>query len=208
MSPTVDALLPLSFLEAVRAVDRPDDDAEAEFVAELRNKRLGLSDTVYAQIRRYSEARRRRERQAAAEVAGLARLIGPPPRRRGGVPAAGRYSGERAYATLPDDAARGGGASGVLRRGRSRCGSCAAGPALLRRHGAARTGARWCSRCRPRHRRRAPGAAVAYYEAGFAELLGRLTGGDRGRAHRRARAPRADAPRRGPACIWRAEWHS
>ena len=49
MSPTVDSLLPLSFLEAVRNVDTPDDDPDTELVAELRNKRLGLSDTVYAQ---------------------------------------------------------------------------------------------------------------------------------------------------------------
>jgi len=38
---TVDALLPLSFLEAVRGLDSPDDDMEAELVPELRNKRLG-----------------------------------------------------------------------------------------------------------------------------------------------------------------------
>ena len=55
MSPTVDARLPLSFLEAVRDIDSPDGDAEAEFVQELRNKRLGLSETVYQQIRRYVE---------------------------------------------------------------------------------------------------------------------------------------------------------
>jgi hypothetical protein len=56
MSPTVDALLPLSFLEAVRHVDSPEEDFEAELVSDLRNKRLGLSDTVYNQIRRFNEA--------------------------------------------------------------------------------------------------------------------------------------------------------
>ena len=46
MAEMVDPLLPLSLLEAVRTVDLPEGDLEAEFVAELRNKRLGLSDTA------------------------------------------------------------------------------------------------------------------------------------------------------------------
>ncbi|MGZ8456930.1 MAG: hypothetical protein ACXWZ4_10060, partial [Gemmatirosa sp.] len=75
MAAPVDALLPLSLLEGVRAVDRPIDDPETEFVAELRNKRLGLSETVLAQIRRYTEAVRRGQRAAPADVAALARLI-------------------------------------------------------------------------------------------------------------------------------------
>ena len=52
MLTNVDALLPLSLLEAVRDVDTPSDQLETEFVDELRNKRFGLSDTVYAQIKR------------------------------------------------------------------------------------------------------------------------------------------------------------
>lgn len=81
MSATVDALLPLSLLEAVRSMDTPagDDDAEAEYVDELRSKRLGLSDTVYAQIRRYTDAAKRNERLSIAEAAGIARLIGRRP---------------------------------------------------------------------------------------------------------------------------------
>jgi predicted hydrocarbon binding protein len=75
-SATVDALLPLSLLEAVRSVDAPQDDQEAELVPELRNKRLGLSETVYAQIRRYSAAARKKERTPQDEAVALARLIG------------------------------------------------------------------------------------------------------------------------------------
>jgi predicted hydrocarbon binding protein len=75
-SATVDALLPLSLLEAVRSVDAPQDDQEAELVPELRNKRLGLSETVYAQIRRYSAAARKKERTPHDEAVALARLIG------------------------------------------------------------------------------------------------------------------------------------
>jgi hypothetical protein len=73
---TVDALLPLSFLEAVRGLDSPDDDMEAELVPELRNKRLGLSDTIYAQIQRYTAAARRSQRTPQQEADALARLIG------------------------------------------------------------------------------------------------------------------------------------
>jgi hypothetical protein len=76
MSTTVDARLPLSLLEAVRVVDTPEGHVEAEYIEELRTKRLGLSDTVYAQIKRYSEAVRRNERTVRDEAAALARLIG------------------------------------------------------------------------------------------------------------------------------------
>jgi predicted hydrocarbon binding protein len=76
MPATVDALLPLSLLEAVRSVDAPQDDQEAELVPELRNKRLGLSETVYAQIRRYSAAAKKKERTPQDEAVALARLIG------------------------------------------------------------------------------------------------------------------------------------
>ncbi len=76
MPATVDALLPLSLLEAVRSVDAPQDDQEAELVPELRNKRLGLSETVYAQIRRYSVAAKKKERTSHDEAVALARLIG------------------------------------------------------------------------------------------------------------------------------------
>jgi predicted hydrocarbon binding protein len=76
MPASVDALLPLSLLEAVRSVDAPQDDLEAELVPELRNKRLGLSETVYAQIRRYSAAAKKKERTPHDEAVALARLIG------------------------------------------------------------------------------------------------------------------------------------
>jgi predicted hydrocarbon binding protein len=101
MTTTVDALLPLSLLEAVRDVDRPVGDPDAEFVAELRNKRLGLSDTVHAQIRRYSEAVRRSQRQGFAEVEGLARLIGRRPDAEAIFRGAGKFLARQAYLTVP-----------------------------------------------------------------------------------------------------------
>ncbi len=74
MPDTVHVLLPLSLLEAIRSVDTPEGD-DVEYVQELRNKRLGLSDTVHAQIRRYGDALRRSQPIAVLEATSLATLI-------------------------------------------------------------------------------------------------------------------------------------
>lgn len=80
MADAVDPLVPLMLLEAVRVVDTPDeDDSEIEFVEELRTKRLGLSETVRAQIRRYEEAVRRGSGVSVDEATGIARLVGRRP---------------------------------------------------------------------------------------------------------------------------------
>jgi len=63
----------------VRRLDAPDPEFEAEYVGELRSKRLGLSDTVYAQIRRYSDAAARKQRVQLAEALAVSRLIGRRP---------------------------------------------------------------------------------------------------------------------------------
>jgi hypothetical protein len=77
MPGTVNAIVPLSLLEAVRSVDIPEgEDIDVEYVQEHRNKRLGLSDTVIAQIRRYKEALKRNQAIAIDEAIGIARLIG------------------------------------------------------------------------------------------------------------------------------------
>lgn len=55
------------------------DQTDTEYVPELRNKRLGLSDTVYSQIRRYSDALKRGQRIPFAEAEGLGVLIGRRP---------------------------------------------------------------------------------------------------------------------------------
>lgn len=100
MPATVDALLPLSLLEAVRNVDTPEGEYDAELVAELKTKRLGLSDTVYSQIRRYAEAVRRNTRTGHDEAVALARLIG---RRADALEvfrAAGRHLARQSYASI------------------------------------------------------------------------------------------------------------
>jgi predicted hydrocarbon binding protein len=100
MLATVDALLPLSLLEAVRNVDTPADSFEAEYVDELRNKRLGLSDTIYTQIRRHTEAVRKGKRIPQDEAVALAKLIGRRPDAEAIFRAAGKYIAREAYQTI------------------------------------------------------------------------------------------------------------
>jgi predicted hydrocarbon binding protein len=97
MTVTVDPLLALSLLEAVRTVDLPDEELETEFVEELRTKRFGLSDTVLAQIKRYQEAVRRNQRPTAEEAAGIARLIGRRPDAEAVFREAGRALARQTY---------------------------------------------------------------------------------------------------------------
>jgi predicted hydrocarbon binding protein len=96
----LDARLPLSLLEAVRAIDTPDAELDAELVHELRNKRFGLSDTVHAQIGRYSDAVRKQQRVPYNEVLALARLVGRRPDADLVFREAGRRIARAAVATL------------------------------------------------------------------------------------------------------------
>lgn len=100
ISDSVHALLPLSLLEAVRTVDRPAENYETEYVPELRNKRLGLSDTVYTQIRRYTDAAKRDQRISRDEAAGLARLLARRPDAEAVFRAAGRHLARASFVTL------------------------------------------------------------------------------------------------------------
>lgn len=100
MPPTVHARVPLSLLEAIRDVDSPGGEVETEYVQELRNKRLGLSDTVYAQIRRYSDAVKRNQAIAITEATGLSTLIGRRADADAIFIAAGRRLAEAVYLTI------------------------------------------------------------------------------------------------------------
>ncbi len=99
-SASVDSLLPLSLLEAVRDVDSPIEDFEAELVGDLRNKRLGLSDTVYMQIKRYTEAVKRSQRTAHDETVALAKLIGRRTDAEAVFRAAGKFLARESYSTI------------------------------------------------------------------------------------------------------------
>lgn len=204
MTASIDPLVPLALLEAVRAVDTPQDHLETEVVAELQNRRFGLSDTVYAQIRRYTEARRRGQRIAADEVVALARLIGRRPDAADVFTAAGRHLAGAAYRALPA-------ATRLLSRGL---------PALVSRPialaGVRKVAGRYLdgrvSRLGDSLILAVPAAftadaapsaaATAFYEAGFRELLERLTG------HEATVQCVRFAAAEGGAGEWRAVWRA
>lgn len=70
------SILPLSLLEAMRNLDSPSDEEVAEYVDELLKKRLGLSDTVAAQIGRYEDVVKRDGTVASGELEQILRLVG------------------------------------------------------------------------------------------------------------------------------------
>ena len=201
MLATVDALLPLSLLEAVRNVDTPGD-LDSEFVDELRNKRLGLSETVYLQIKRYADAVRRRQRTAYDEAVALARLIGRRPDAEAVFRAAGRYLARESYGTI----------SGMTRRMLRMLPSVVARPLALRRtraiaeryaNGTVRRVGGYVLLEVPRSvtLNTAPGSVgCAYYEAMLRELLGLLVGGVGSVDHVHC------AGRSEGTCEWRADW--
>jgi len=204
MLTNVDALLPLSLLEAVRNVDTPSDQFDTEYVDELRNKRLGLSDTVYAQIKRHTEAVRRRQRIDKDEAIALAKLIGRRPDAEAVFRAAGRYMGRESYLTVP----------AISRKMMRLLPSALARPLAFRR--ARKIAARYLNG----NVRRvgsflllevprsimvgtAPGAiGCAYYEAAFRELLLLLIGSIGAVEHIRC------IGRGEGTCEWRADWRS
>ncbi|MEK7401158.1 MAG: hypothetical protein AABZ80_02225 [Gemmatimonadota bacterium] len=203
MLTTVDALLPLSLLEAVRDVDTPGD-LDQEFVDELRNKRFGLSDTVYLQIKRYSDAVRKRQRTAQDESVGLARLIGRRPDADAVFRAAGQYLARQSYQTI----------NPVTRRLLRLLPSFLARPVALRRSRAIAT--RYVNGSVRRMGgyvlldvpdsvtlNTAPGSTgCAYYEAMLRELLKLLIGSVGSVDHVRC------AGRGEGTCEWRADWKS
>jgi predicted hydrocarbon binding protein len=201
MLATVDALLPLSLLEAVRDLDTPGD-LDSEFVDELRNKRLGLSDTVYLQIKRYADAVRKRQRTAQDESVALARLIGRRPDAEAVFRAAGRYLAREAYRTI----------SPVTRGALRILPSVIARPVALRRsrriaerylNGTVRRVGGYVLLDVPRSvtLNTAPGSVgCSYYEAMLRELLALLIGGVGSVDHVRC------AGRGEGSCEWRADW--
>jgi len=204
MLATVDALLPLSLLEAVRNVDTPSDQFDAEYVDELRNKRLGLSETIYAQIKRHSEAVKRGHRIGQDEAIALAKLIGRRPDSDAVFRAAGRYLARQAYHTL----------SPLTRR------LMRLMPTALARPLAYRRAKKIASRYLNGNVRRvgsflmlevprsitlgtAPaGAGCSYYEASLRELLRLLVGSIGAVEHVRC------AGRGEGSCEWRADWRT
>ena len=71
----VAAFLPLALLESVRTHDRPEEVLEDENLTASLPRRLGLSDVIHTQIRRYREARRKGRTIPARELVDLIRLV-------------------------------------------------------------------------------------------------------------------------------------
>ncbi len=203
-SDTVDPLLPLVLLEAVRAVDMPDTDLEAEFVEELRTKRFGLSDTVLAQIRRYNDAVKRGQRLPVDEAVGIAKLIGRRPDAEAVFREAGRGLARLTYARVP----------ATTRRLVRALPTMLARPMALRH--VRRIGARFLGGTVRRvgatilldvpgavTRDAAPRqAGCSFYESVLRELMQLLVGGVGAVEHVRC------ASRGEGTCEWRAEWRS
>ena len=202
MSASVDPFLPLSLLDAVRAVDVPSGDFDTEFVHELRNKRFGLSDTVLAQVKRYQEAVRRNQRPSVDEARALATLIGRRPDAEAVFREAGRILARHAYSRISP-----------LSRGFMR-----KSPALLARPIALRHVRRVSLRYFTGRIRRVGSSILlevrdpitldtaprqggcTYYEAALRELMQLLVGGVGAVEHVRC------ASRKESTCEWRAEW--
>jgi len=202
MSASVDPFLPLSLLDAVRAVDVPIGDFDTEFVPELRNKRFGLSDTVLAQVKRYQEAVRRNQRPSVDEARALATLIGRRPDAEAVFREAGRILARHAYSRISP-----------LSRGFMR-----KSPALLARPIALRHVRRVSLRYFTGRIRRVGSSILlevrdpitldtaprqggcTYYEAALRELMQLLVGGVGAVEHVRC------ASRKESTCEWRAEW--
>lgn len=202
MPASVDALLPLSLLEAVRDIDTPAGDSETEFVPELRNKRFGLSETVYAQIRRYTDDVRRHNPTPLDEAVALARLIGRRPDAEAVFREAGRRVAQSAYVTVSPFTRR------VLRgipRMFSRPLALRRASGLARRYLRGTVSRRGSSvllevpasvtaDAAPR------AAGCAYYETALHELLRLLTGTSNSVEHVRCSARGEGSDQ------WRAEW--
>lgn len=71
----VSPVVAVTTLEVLQSRDLPDEILEDEDVQATLPRRLGLSDVVDTQIRRYREAKRRRRRLPESEVLSLFRLV-------------------------------------------------------------------------------------------------------------------------------------
>lgn len=201
MPATVDALLPLSLLESVRGADTPED-AEAEYVHELRNKRLGLSDTVYAEIQRYTDDARKNRKAGNEKAVAIATLIGRRPDAESVFRAAGRRLAAQMYQSIaPTRRAF----LRFLPAFVARPMALAAGRRVIRRYlngSLSRVGGyvmlavpeSATANTAPR------GIGCTYYEASFGELLRLLVDGGGAIEHVRC------VERNEGSCEWRAEW--
>jgi bacteriochlorophyll 4-vinyl reductase len=198
------SILPLAVLQAMRHLDSPRDEEAAEYVDELLKKRLGLSDTVAAQIARYELVALRDQTVNADELEQILRLVGrrtdaslvfADGGRRAARRAMTRLSGPTRWAArrLPRFLRR-----LVGYRAARRCAAdvFAAGVSRVGR------GAAFVIASPPSVRATPDGAACAFYAAAFAELLRELVDFDGSVLHPSC------CSRGEPRCEWRSTVHS
>ncbi|HVO34152.1 MAG TPA: hypothetical protein VMT21_01225 [Gemmatimonadales bacterium] len=194
------SILPLAVLQAMRHLDSPRDEEAAEYVDELLKKRLGLSDTVAAQIARYELVALRDQAVSADELEQILRLVGRRTDASLVFADGGRRAARRAMTRLSPPtrwAARR--LPRFLRRliGYRAARRCAADvfAASFSRIG---RGAAFVIRDPPSVRATPDGAACGFYAAAFAELLRELVDFDGGVLHPSCRS-------RGEVrCEWRS----
>ena len=194
------SILPLAVLQAMRHLDSPRDEEAAEYVDELLKKRLGLSDTVAAQIARYELVALRDQAVTADELEQILRLVGRRTDASLVFADGGRRAARRAMTRLSPPtrwAARR--LPRFLRRliGYRAARRCAADvfAASFSRIG---RGAAFVIRDPPSVRATPDGAACGFYAAAFAELLRELVDFDGGVLHPSCRS-------RGEVrCEWRS----
>lgn len=73
--PTITPVLPLLLLETMRDMDRPEEVLEEEDLTISLPRRLGLSDVVLSQIRRFQAEVKHKRLQRAEDVEDLIRLV-------------------------------------------------------------------------------------------------------------------------------------
>ena len=164
------SILPLAILQAMRHLDSPRDEEAAEYVDELLKKRLGLSDTVAAQIARYELVALRDQAVTADELEQILRLVG----RRTDATLVFADGGRRAARRLPRFLRR-----LVGYRAARRCAADVFAASFLR----IGRGAAFVIPNPPSVRATPDGAACGFYAAAFAELLRELVDFDGGVVH-------------------------
>jgi predicted hydrocarbon binding protein len=194
------SILPLAVLEAMRHLDSPRDEAAAEYVDEFLKKRLGLSDTVAAQIARYELVVRRDQSVTGEELEQILRLVSRRTDASLVFADGGRRAARRALARLAVStrwAARH--LPRFLRRvvgyrAARRCAGEVFAASLVREGRGAVVSIPNAASVRATP----DGAACAFYAAAFAELLRQLVDFDGGMVHPACRA-RGDE-----GCEWRS----
>lgn len=198
----VQAVIPLSLLEAMRNLDTPIDDGLSELAEYMVAKRLGLSHTVAVQIERYREASTRDDAIPLEEVVSVFRLVNRRPDAELVYADAGRRTARYAARAAPVSLrAMLKATPGGLRR---RLGVRAAARIARRVLGAEFVPAAHGVLAEARldeslaTRAGALGPGCYFYGAAFAELLRLLSGFEGAMLHERCRAA-GD-----PGCSWRA----